>query len=163
MAIGYDPQVRIATPEDLADLVRLAARARDDVAAERGGEVFLYRDARPWPVEPSLRSDLEDSGRLVVVGALGTVALGYAVAAVEPTRGPDLAVVSDLYVEPEARGVGLGRQMMDALVSWATEQGCQGIDAVALPGDRATKNFFEGFGLVARKITVHRPLAPPDA
>ena len=29
---------------------------------------------------------------------------------------------------------------------------------LALPGDRATKNFFESFGLKARLLTVHAPL-----
>ena len=47
---------------------------------------------------------------------------------------------------------------MDAVLAWAGEQGCVGVDALALPGDRATKNFFETFGLVARAIVVHRDL-----
>jgi hypothetical protein len=33
-----------------------------------------------------------------------------------------------------------------------------GIDAVALPGMRETKNFFEAAGLVARAIVVHKAL-----
>jgi hypothetical protein len=48
--------------------------------------------------------------------------------------------------------------MMQALVDWCTERGCMGVDSLALPGDRHTKNFFESFGLVARAIVVHRPL-----
>ena len=35
------------------------------------------------------------------------------------------------------------------------------MDSLALPGDRATKNFFETHGLVARAITVHRRLTDP--
>ena len=99
---------------------------------------------------------------MVLVGCLGDVVTAYATAAVEHTATDPLAVIRDLYVEPEARGVGLGRLLMEHLVAWATEAGCTGIDAEALPGDRATKNFFEGFGLVARKITVHRDLGDPD-
>ena len=38
-------------------------------------------------------------------------------------------------------------------------QGCFGVDSLALPGDRHTKNFFESFGLVARAIIVHRSLS----
>ena len=38
----------------------------------------------------------------------------------------------------------------------AAAQGCFGVDSLALPGDRHTKNFFESFGLVARAIVVHR-------
>jgi hypothetical protein len=32
---------------------------------------------------------------------------------------------------------------------------------MALPGNRATKNFFETFGRTARAIVVHRTLNPP--
>jgi hypothetical protein len=35
------------------------------------------------------------------------------------------------------------------------------MDSLALPGDRATKNFFESFGLKARAIVVHRSLVEP--
>ena len=45
---------------------------------------------------------------------------------------------------------------MDLLVAWAHERGCVGIDALRLPGNRDTKNFFERFGLTARAIVVHR-------
>ena len=47
---------------------------------------------------------------------------------------------------------------MDLLIAWCEEHRCTGIDAVALPGNRATKNFFERFGLTARALLVHRRL-----
>ena len=47
---------------------------------------------------------------------------------------------------------------MDHILAWARDHGCFGLDSLALPGDRATKNFFESFGLVARAIVVHKPL-----
>jgi hypothetical protein len=48
--------------------------------------------------------------------------------------------------------------MVDVMIAWATAAGCRGIDAIALPGARDTKNFFERMGLVARAIIVHRRL-----
>jgi hypothetical protein len=48
------------------------------------------------------------------------------------------------------------------LVAHASDAGAIGIDALALPGDRATKNFFETFGLKARAIVVHRSLMATD-
>jgi GNAT superfamily N-acetyltransferase len=157
---GYEPSVRPGAAADLDELTRLARRALGELAGGRGGTAYLATEARGEPVRDSLAADVTDRDRLVLVGALGSVVVAYAVVAVEATRGPDRAVVTDLYVEPEARGVGLGRNLMDAVVRWAEERGCGGIDSVALPGDRATKNFFEGFGLVARLITVHRDLDP---
>ncbi|UDY36374.1 GNAT family N-acetyltransferase [Dermatobacter hominis] len=153
--------MRDATPADRPELVRLAARALEHLDTQKGGAVFRDREARPVPVDGTVDADLAAAaeGRaIVLLGCLGPVPVGYAVARVEPTRGAPLAVVQDLYVEPEARRVGVGRALMAALVRRAEEDGCGGIQAEALPGDRATKNFFEGFGLVARKITVHRPL-----
>jgi hypothetical protein len=43
-------------------------------------------------------------------------------------------------------------------VAWARAHHCTGIDGFTLPGNRATKNFFETFGLTARAILVHRSL-----
>ena len=45
-------------------------------------------------------------------------------------------------------------------VAHAQDAGAVGIDSLALPGDRETKNFFETFGLKARAIVVHRSLRP---
>ncbi len=61
-------------------------------------------------------------------------------------------------MEPGARGVGVGRALLDDLVAWFSASGCRGADASALPGDRATKNFYEAAGFKARLITVHRAL-----
>jgi GNAT superfamily N-acetyltransferase len=85
--------------------------------------------------------------------------MGYGV--VRRESRPDgglLGVIEDIYVDPGARAVGLGEALMDHLLRWCRDQGCFGVDSLALPGDRATKNFFESFGLVARAIVVHRPL-----
>lgn len=165
-AASFDPAVRPATPADQDELVRLAHLALDHLDTQRGGEVFRDREARPRPAHDTITADLAAAERgdaIVLVGTLGVVPVGYAVARIEATRGRPIAVVSDVFVEPPARGVGVGRTLMDELVARAEAAGCGGIQADVLPGDRATKNFFEGFGLVARKITVHRALGERDA
>ncbi len=153
------PTVRSGTQDDLAELVRLDGLAREHIDPQRGGAMYLLHGARPAPVGASLLEDLDDPGRCVLVGLLGQAVVGYAIAAlVELRDGSVVADVSELFVEPPARCVGVGEALMDELVVWARRHGCIGIDARALPGDRATKNFFESFGLVARAITVHRDL-----
>ena len=67
-------------------------------------------------------------------------------------------VLDACYVEPEARGVGMGRLLMEAAVAWLEEPGCAGVDGTALPGDRQAKNFFESAGFKARMLTMHRAL-----
>lgn len=55
-------------------------------------------------------------------------------------------------VHPDARGVGIGAALLDAIRSTARTEGYDRIDAVALPGDRDTKNLYERAGLTARLI-----------
>ena len=67
-------------------------------------------------------------------------------------------MISELFVHPEGRGVGIGELMLADLVAFLTGRGCIGIDAMALPGHRAAKNFFEQQGFVARRIVMHTSL-----
>lgn len=150
---------RPATSADLQELVRLARDGIGHQRGVRGGLLWADREARAEPLEQTLAADLADDEVFVVVGEVDGVPLAYGVVRRERLRSDEvLAVVTDLWVEPEARGVGLGEVVMDHLVAWAESEGCLGIDAMALPGDRATKNFFESFGLKARAIVVHRSL-----
>ena len=149
---------RRATEADVASVVDLDARARHAVAAQRGGLLLLAHDVRPF--DPA---SIDDPDRLVVIGEIDDVPVGYAAVAVWPVdEGVRLAVVESLFVEPEAREVGVGEAIMDFVLHWSAAQGVIGVDAVALPGDRATKNFFERFGLTARAIVVHRSLTEPS-
>ena len=74
-------------------------------------------------------------------------------------------MLDDIFVEPEAREVGVGEAMVDDVVDWCRDAGCIGIDSFALPGNRSTKNFFETFGFTARMLVVHKWLRerPVDA
>jgi GNAT superfamily N-acetyltransferase len=145
---------RRATPADAASLLELEAAARRSVAAQRGGPLLLAHDVRPF--DPG---DVADGERLVVLGTIDDVPVGYAVVATSPLDGEArLAVLEALFVDPEAREVGVGEAIMELVLDWCTARGVIGLDGVALPGDRATKNFFERFGLTARAIVVHRSL-----
>jgi GNAT superfamily N-acetyltransferase len=149
---------RRATKADLASVVELEATARQAVAAQRGGPLLLARDVRPF--DPA---SIDDPDRLVVLGTIDDVPVGYAAVALSTIGdGVRVAVVESLFVEPDAREVGVGEAIMDFVLHWSAAQGVSGIDAVALPGDRATKNFFERFGLTARAIVVHRSLTEPS-
>lgn len=164
MARVHPPRVRPARAEDLDELVRLHELARDHALNERGGEVLLGREVRPVPVDTSMHDDLRAPERHVLMGCLGDEPVGFAVARVEQLHSGDrIAQVVELFVEPDARDVGVGAALMDALIDWAVDQGCAGIGSVVLPGDRASKNFFESYGLVARAIAVHRDLRSESA
>jgi ribosomal protein S18 acetylase RimI-like enzyme len=152
---------RPATAADLEAVATLAREAIAELGQLRGGTIWRLRDARQEPLEPALgallaRSDPETTA---VAGTFDGTVVGYGVSRLETLADGDrLAVVEDLYVHPEARGVGVGEAMMDLLVARAVQAGAIGIDALALPGDRNTKNFFETFGLKARALVVHKSL-----
>ena len=67
-------------------------------------------------------------------------------------------VLDACYVEPGARGVGLGRLLLDAAVVLAGGPRVRGVDGIALPGDRGAKNFYESAGFKARLLTMHRQI-----
>lgn len=140
-------------------LVAIARATLAEMGDQRGGELFTRREARSEPFEDDLQAALEDPGRYLVTGTFDDVPFGYGLVRKERLRdGGALAVLEDFVVDPEARGVGIGEAIMDLVLAWSIEQGCIGIDAMALPGDRHTKNFFESFGLKARALVVHRDL-----
>jgi GNAT superfamily N-acetyltransferase len=150
---------RRASSDDLPRIAELAREAIAELRATKGGEVWARREARQEPIDESLAADLDNGDAVVLVGSIDDAVIGYAVSVIERLLdGNALARLTDVYVEPEARGVGVGELLLDTVVEWATERGCTGIDSLALPGNRETKNFFESFGLVARAIVVHRPL-----
>ncbi|HEX3333900.1 MAG TPA: GNAT family N-acetyltransferase [Acidimicrobiales bacterium] len=68
------------------------------------------------------------------------------------------ALVECCYVEAEARGVGVGAALMASAVEWGAARGCAEVDALALPGDRSTKQRLEAAGFTARLLTLSRRL-----
>lgn len=155
MADGARP----ALAADLPAVTTLAREAVAELGALRGGAVWRVREARQEPMDDALGAMIGDADPAVhvIVGTFAATVVGYGVVRLEELAdGKLLAVVEDLYVHPEARGVGVGEAMMDLLVAEARAAGAIGIDSLALPGDRATKNFFESCGLKARAILVHK-------
>lgn len=150
---------RLAVAADSAAVSRLAATAVEELGAMRGGDIWRRREARRLAVADELGRliDGEDVWSSVVVGTIDDVVVGYGVLEIEELHDERrLAVVRDLYVEPLARGVGVGDAMLDLLLDRARAAGAVGVDSLVLPGDRGTKNFFEAHGLTARAIVVHR-------
>jgi GNAT superfamily N-acetyltransferase len=152
---------RPAGAADISRIVELARLERRELSVMRGGELWVQREAWPEPLDDAYRALLDRDDALVIVGSIDHVIVGYGAVVVETLRsGAHLGVITDLFVEDEARAVGVGEAMVDALVAHCRTHGCLGIDARALPGHRATKNFFETHGFTARALIMHRHLDP---
>ena len=117
--------------------------------------MWVLTDARILPVEPQLESEIADPDVLTVMAEYEGVGVGFAVARLLSSNdGRRFVRVTDLYTMPDARHVGVGESMMDLCIEWARSHQAFAVDASVLPGTRDAKNFFEGFGLTARALTV---------
>lgn len=134
---------RLAGAGDGAAVEGLRARNHHESRSQRGGD--RYAAGRPKEVP---------TGATVLVGTIDGCVVGYATL----RKSGDAAVLDELFVEPEARKVGVGNVLVELAVELATGWGCRAIESVALPGDRHTKNFFEAHGMVSRLLHVSRPL-----
>jgi GNAT superfamily N-acetyltransferase len=148
-----------AVAGDLDAIVALAASARAELEPMRGGDLLVHRETRASLSATDLRRITEAPDEAVWTGRFADATVGYAISRTEELRdGAKLGVVEELYVEPAARGVGVGEALIEAMLAWFRSNGCTGVDALALPGHRATKNFFEESGFTARLLVMHRSL-----
>jgi GNAT superfamily N-acetyltransferase len=152
---------RRAIAADVATLVALVEAEHAELAIQRGGALWVAH--APAATVERLDAALHAPDAVVVAGTFDDVVLGVASARVIVAPGVgSVATLEDLYVDPEAREVGIGAALLDEVMCWAQAVGCVGIDSSVLPGSRAAKNFFEAHGLVARAITVHHRFATEE-
>ena len=102
-------------------------------------------------------ADRESDAGLFVGEYEGAV-VGVLAVARQEVAGQRRGRVECCYVDEGARGVGVGTALMDAAVAWCEAAGCVEIDALALPGDRSTKQRLEAAGFTARLLTLSRRL-----
>jgi ribosomal protein S18 acetylase RimI-like enzyme len=151
-------QARRADAGDLERIVELASVLDDELAPMRGGALWAAREARPQPFDAQYEPLLSRADACVVVGTIDDYVVGFGVVELEALRdGRTLGRITELFVEPNARSVGVGESIAVELIAYCDAAGVVGIDALALPGHRAAKNFFEASGFVARAIVMHRP------
>ena len=159
MSAALEVSVRSATEDDLAFVASSHRLAHVAIQDARGGELETLLNGRQEPIEDSWSLYLSAGEQALLIGELDGVSVGYcALEHLQLVDQTSIAMISELWVHPDARGVGVGAALMHHIEATAHEWGARGLDSRALPGDRTTKNFFESFGLVARSIHVHRTL-----
>ncbi len=146
--------VRVATVHDITELVRLEATARGSVVGQRGGDERLAELAELGA--DGFADELSDNRTRVLVSTIDDVIVGYATVSIAGS----VARIGAIFVEAAARELGLGELLLADIIAWATVSDADFIEAVALPGDRETKNMYERFGVKARALIVSKPLKP---
>ncbi|HEX6391848.1 MAG TPA: GNAT family N-acetyltransferase [Acidimicrobiales bacterium] len=148
---------RVATAADLDFVAELWERAVAELDGQRGGSLLAGSLYRSDP-KGALRFAFDDPDRIVVIGRIEDVAVGFALAVCDRQRREPVGVIEIVYVDPQARQVGVAESMVKVVMKWSDERGCVGVDAPALPGSRSAKAFFEDNGFIARLLIMHRPV-----
>lgn len=148
-------RARPAEPADLALGAQLLATALEGARSMRGGAALLGSHT---PEDLMARWTSPGSEAALYVGEFHHAVVGLAAATTFTRTGSTdrSGRIECCFVESDARGVGVGSALMEAMVGWCVARGCRDIDALALPGDRSSKQRLEAAGFVARLLTLNR-------
>jgi GNAT superfamily N-acetyltransferase len=119
--------------------VALMERCLQDVQARRGRLLVAELNGRP------------------VAFAAGVIEHPPPRAAWE-TRSRVGGRVIELYVEPAARGAGIGRCLLERLEEYFVDQGCDAIRIEVFAPNREARRFYERWGYRERDVHLMRPL-----
>jgi GNAT superfamily N-acetyltransferase len=149
--------VRSFQVADTEAVTALAHAAAASVRLRRGGNAYLdlfdgLRERDPGVV----RENLDSTGRSLFVGLLEGVAFGFCLV----RREGGVLTIEAIYVDPEAREVGLGSALGEAAEQFARTSTCERLDAFVLPGDRQAKQLAESQSMKARLLTLSKTLEP---
>jgi GNAT superfamily N-acetyltransferase len=146
---------RPAGAEDRQACTRLLSQALVAAEAMRGGAALVGEATTVSLLE---RWTQPGESHLMVGEYDGVVVGLLAVTAAAGPGGVTNGRIECCYVETGARGVGVGSTLMEAAVDWCADRGFASVDALALPGDRTTKQRLEAAGFTARLLTLSRRL-----
>jgi ribosomal protein S18 acetylase RimI-like enzyme len=109
-----------------------------------------------------LSSQLRDPTVLVLVAERYGDVLGYTYAAVEGNdymalRGP-AGVLHDIVVDPDHRGEGVGRMLLDATLAWLDARGAPRVVLSTAEGNEAAQRLFAAAGFRRTMVEMTREL-----
>jgi GNAT superfamily N-acetyltransferase len=147
---------RPARAQDRQACTRLLAQALVGAATMRGGAALI---GEATPVTLLERWTAPGETAHLAVGEYDGVVVGLmAVTVGKASGGRRSGMIECCYVEAGARGVGVGSALVDEALVWCATRDCTDVDALALPGDRMTKQRLEAAGFSARLLTLTRRL-----
>ena len=146
-----------ASEDDLDTLVALY-RALEAEQVELKS-MWPLADGLPEPIDAAFKELMAAEAVTVYLGGIEGVPVGFLVTRIEPllpqAEGEVVGVISHVFTDHDARGVGVGEAMLDAALTELRAKGLKLFDARVLPGHRIAKNFFEAAGFSARLIVMH--------
>lgn len=138
---------------DALALQLLEQDAREEIQQFRGHHALLSESplvADKWlPIVASVEHS-------VLVADVADQVVAYICA--EINRATSVCSVTQIFVDPQARQLGIGARLVGETANIARGYGCTRLDACALPGDRKMKNLYERVGMPARLIVASTTL-----
>lgn len=153
--MSVDAHVRPAEIGDVGVCESIDVAARRGLTEQRGGEVWLAEH----PELTKVAAWVTNSFVAEIDGAI----VGFLVGRIDDRPQGRVFVIDRVYVVSEARELGCGDELLGRALDHARASACDFLEAVALPGDRDTKNLYERAGITARSITVSTKLSDPSS
>jgi GNAT superfamily N-acetyltransferase len=146
-----------ATHDDVERLVEMYVALEPEQTARK--PVWAMTDGLDETFAQSFSDAIDAPESWVFLGRIDGSAVGMIWATVEPmlarANGSRIGRIRLVFTEPDARGVGVGHEMLEAALDVLRGIGIRYFDAPVGPGQRTTKNFFEGHQFAARSIIMH--------
>lgn len=155
--MGISVTARVACAEDIDVLVDLYRKLEAEMVAIH--PMWPRADGLAEPVDRSFLHHINDPAARVYLGEVDGYPFGFVYGRSESLlaheKGTRVASIRLVFVEEDARSVGVGEVMRDTLMDDFRQRGHHLFDAHVLPGHRLAKNFFEAGGFSARSIVMH--------
>ena len=129
--------IRLATSEDAAEVARLIAGFRDWQGRAEPSDASIEASARRLLADPNTEYLLGGDP------PAGVLQLRYRHSV---WTGTDDAHLEDLFVEADARGSGLGRELVEAALGRARERGCARIELDANEANEPALKLYRSVG-----------------
>jgi GNAT superfamily N-acetyltransferase len=143
-----DERIRPATEDDVQVVVVLMSEYCRFYEVETPNDAGLREMARALIAAP-------DSEGMLLVGrdrngqVVGFAACGWKWSSL---RGARVVVLEDLFVDPDARGAGIGRALIDACADRARELGAPLIEWLTAPDNARARSVYDATGAEAEAM-----------
>jgi ribosomal protein S18 acetylase RimI-like enzyme len=159
------PLVRRATPADLSGIGHLGALLIEEHYDFDPLRFLAARPGTPAGYASFMSAQLADPAKAVLVADDNGDVVGYAFAAIEgydymALRGP-AGVLHDLIVDPEHRGRGVGRLLIDATLLFFRSRGVPRVVLLTAERNEAAQRLFASMGFRRTMIEMTRELDDP--
>jgi ribosomal protein S18 acetylase RimI-like enzyme len=161
------PIVRRATPADLPRIGRLGALLVEEHYDFDPKRFLAARPGTPGGYASFMSTQLEDPDVAVLVADDNGDVIGYAFAAVEgydymALRGP-AGVLHDIIVDPEQRGRGVGRLLLDATLAFFTSRGVPRVVLSTAEQNEGAQRLFASKGFRRTMVEMTLELDDPES